>query len=146
MTKNKPTNSQPPFPQKQSIAAQQSQARVVVQQQTFHQGPLPPPDVLERYEALNPGFANRLLIMVENEQQHRQKIEADTNQTNIKLAQADRRQQRAGQIMAFLLGLVLISSSVFLGFYGHDVVASILGGSTLLGAIGLFLNNRKQSK
>jgi uncharacterized membrane protein len=39
------------------------------------QGPIPPPAVLEAYEALVPGGANRILKMAENQAAHRQEIE-----------------------------------------------------------------------
>jgi len=37
--------------------------------------PIPPPEVLERYEAIQPGFSNRLLSLVETQSAHRQDLE-----------------------------------------------------------------------
>ncbi len=42
--------------------------------ETF-KGPIPPPAVLEAYESLVPGAAQRILKMAENQASHRQEIE-----------------------------------------------------------------------
>ena len=108
----------------------------------MHQGPLPPPEVLDRYEATNPGFANRLLLLAENQQQHRHAIEAEANKANIALAHRTLDEQRLGQVLAFILALILIGSSVFLAVSGFEPLAAVLGGTTLVGAIALFLRKK----
>ena len=45
-----------------------------VSMETFH-GPIPPPAILESYEKLIPGGAERILRMAENQATHRQEIE-----------------------------------------------------------------------
>ena len=38
---------------------------------TFHAGPLPPPETVERYELIMPGAFDRILTMAEKEQQNK---------------------------------------------------------------------------
>jgi uncharacterized membrane protein len=40
------------------------------------QGPLPPPDVLERYNLVVPNGAERIMAMAESQVHHRQKLES----------------------------------------------------------------------
>lgn len=42
-------------------------------------GPIPPPNLLERYEAITPGAADRILTMAENQSKHR--IAAESEKT-----------------------------------------------------------------
>lgn len=59
-----------PLPQPQA-------GRQTVQIQQFHhEGPLPAPEDLQRYEALAPGAAERIIRMAEAEQSHRHALES----------------------------------------------------------------------
>lgn len=52
-----------------------------VRQQTLNasvaisQSPWPPPDIIERYETISPGSAERLIRLVEQEAEHRRALE-----------------------------------------------------------------------
>ena len=50
---------------------QHSQQTVQLTHTQVSVSPLPSPNDLERYEVINPGFANRLMQMAEKEQEHR---------------------------------------------------------------------------
>lgn len=54
----------------------------LVREVTLHaslfSGPLPPPDALQGYENISPGFANRILVMAEQQSVHRQELERST--------------------------------------------------------------------
>lgn len=50
-----------------------------IQVATHHvefQGPIPPPDILEKYDGIQAGFADRIIKMAEAEQEHRHALEA----------------------------------------------------------------------
>jgi uncharacterized membrane protein len=132
-------------PPSRNSAGTSRQPSTAIYRQVQFQGPLPPPEILGQYERLHPGFAERLLAMAEREQANRQAIEKATNQANIILATNFDAQRKTGQYMAFFFGLVLIGASIYLALNGHDVVAGVLGGTTLIGALGLFLKNKQDS-
>ena len=46
-----------------------------VSEQSFS-GPLPPPSMLDQYDSVQDGFADRIVSMAESEQSHRQSVEA----------------------------------------------------------------------
>lgn len=77
-------------------------------------GPLPPPEMLARYNEALPDGANRIVKMTEDQSSHRRKMES------------------RGQIFAFVLAMVAILGGIFLIAEGR----SIEGLVPLLAAIG----------
>lgn len=51
---------------------------------TLHQGPLPAPEDLHRYDELLPGAANRIIAMAEREQAHRMNMEDMAQRADIR--------------------------------------------------------------
>ncbi|MBR0575670.1 DUF2335 domain-containing protein [Proteiniclasticum sp. BAD-10] len=49
--------------------------RAVLEERSEFSGPLPPPEIFEKYEEICPGAADRILSMAENQSTHRQQIE-----------------------------------------------------------------------
>ena len=93
---------------------------VVRQSKSQFVGPLPPPHILENYENIKQGFAERIFSMAEKEQYHRH----------------ERRKARAaaearGQYFAFSICLLAIVGGMVLVWFDHDVPGTILGGSTI---------------
>lgn len=53
---------------------------------TYHQGPIPAPEELVKYESLCPGLADRIVRMAESQMAHRQGLEQKAVATNAELA------------------------------------------------------------
>ena len=98
-------------------------------------GPLPPPDQLASYDQVVPGAANRILLMAENEQQNRMAI------VSAQIRQSDR-----GQWLAFFLALCFLIACVLVTLAGQPVVGGILGGTTVLGVVTIFITGKAQQK
>jgi len=78
MPQNKPKSSA----RGQGNKPRQTQAHVALRQEAhYHEGPIPPPTVLEHYDAIVPGAAERIIAMAEGEIQHRRAVE--TQQVNV---------------------------------------------------------------
>ena len=102
------------------------------------EGPLPPPQMLDRYNSVIPDGANRIMIMAEKQQIHRHELESTVVTANAAA-------QARGQLFAFLLALVAIIGGVFLIATGKDTagLAAIL---TALGAlVTVFIVGRVQA-
>ena len=75
---------------------------------------------------------------------------AEKEQTNahesgmlaLREAVADRKR---GQIIAGIVALAALGTSAFLGHNGHAVAASIVGGTTVVGLVTVFLTGRRSS-
>ena len=66
-------------------------------------GPIPPPEMLAKYNEIDPGFAGRIMNMAEGEQSHRHKTEKGM------ITQVGR-----GSLFAFLPGMAGIASTTYL--------------------------------
>jgi len=57
-------------------------ARLAIQEH-YHEGPLPPPAILQQYDTVVPGAAERIIAMAEGEVAHRRSIEVQQVNTDI---------------------------------------------------------------
>lgn len=101
------------------------------------QGPIPPPTILEHYDQIQPGFAERILVMAERQGAHRMQLE------NIALQGQINRSNR-GQVFGFILGLVGLVAGSFCVYSGHDAAGASLGGASLVSLVTVFVIGRSQ--
>jgi uncharacterized membrane protein len=134
---------------------QQFKIATPFQQQTtqvFH-GPTPPPDVMERYEALVPGIAKRLFDLAEDESTHRRALETSANEANIaaqqrQLAIAEKqadgvfRSDALGQGAGLIVALSCIAGAVYLAVNNHEGVAVALAAIPTAAVIQAFFAKR----
>lgn len=104
-----------------------------------HIGPLPAPESLELYNKTIPDGAERIMRMAENQSNHRIKIEENVINGQIK-------QSGRGQIFGLIIAFITIGSSVALAMFGHDVVAGVLGGGTVVGLVTVFVIGKREQK
>lgn len=98
-------------------------------------GPIPSPDILERYNAIVPDAAERILKMAESDASHQREIELTALNTQ-------RRERRLGQIFGFTIGVVALSVSALALVKGSAVAASVIGGTTVVGLVAVFVTGR----
>lgn len=109
----------------------------VVEQQQFS-GPIPHPDILESYNRILPGAAERILNMAEEEQKHRQYLEKTALQN-------DKDEAKLGQICAFLIGIVAIVAGTYAAINGSATAGGIIGGGGVVGLVSVFILGRKKN-
>lgn len=85
----------------------QAPARRVSASISAFQGPLPPPEMLERYNQIVPNGADRIVALAESQLRHRQRLESTVVDGNVT-------SQKRGQLFAFILGLVAIIGGIVL--------------------------------
>jgi uncharacterized membrane protein len=112
------------------------QQRALVQVET-HAGPIPPPEVIEGYEKVLAGSANRIIKMAENEQTHRQKLERRNQLFQTGLISI-------GQLFAFLMGMSGIAGGVYLVKNDKSIAGFGVFFTSLSALVGIFLYNRKR--
>ncbi|MCT3038361.1 DUF2335 domain-containing protein [Leuconostoc mesenteroides] len=101
-------------------------------------GMVPDPDVLEKYNKMVPGIAEKYFDNVFEESKYRRDI--------VKTQQKSNNTYRmVGLIFGFLFGAMLIYASAFLLYHGHPVAGGILGATVLLGGLGIFVNDTNGS-
>lgn len=96
--------------------------------QSEFSGPIPPPNIIEEYERILPGSADRIIAMAEKQSTHRQKMEE-------KMISAESRDGLLGVIFAFVLGIGCIISSVIMVCLVPQSAGAIAGA--FLGVTGI---------
>src|SRR5262249_35575316 len=76
-----------------------------------YEAPLPPPNMMQAYEEILPGSADRIIAMAERQSVHRQGMETNVVHSNSVT-------ERRGQIFAFILGLVGLVGAIWLAHEG----------------------------
>ena len=102
-------------------------------------GPLPPPEILAKYNEAIPNGAERIMAMAENQSQHRQGLEKQVVSANI-------RAQRFGSILGFLVCLAAIGSGTFLIYEGKSTEGLVPIIGALGSLLGVFIWGRIEQK
>lgn len=105
-----------------------------------YSGPIPHPAILERFNAIIPNGAERIMAMVEEEQRHRQSLEKDMVLQDGNEAVSGRKAERRGQFLAAVICLSLIFVAREVALSGHPGYATLLAGGTLAGIITAFVS------
>jgi uncharacterized membrane protein len=125
---------------------QQEEARLVAMQAEFR-GPLPPPEVLERYEEVYPGTAERILQQFERETQHRHAIEQKLVDGQLEVQRAEIPAFRLGPVFAFIIAVVGLLAAAYCvntaPSAGHAWAGAGIAGISLATLAGVFIYGRK---
>ncbi|MGY1488846.1 DUF2335 domain-containing protein [Methylobacillus pratensis] len=136
-------------PPRKSNPSQDHQQDHLVAQHTSFEGPVPHPTILQGYEDILPGAAERILVMAENQSQHRieqEKKVLDANE-KIRLMQAEinRSQVRwvgvsdfVGQLFGLVVSLACVGGGVWLVYLEHDWAGAALFSIPIAGIIKAF--------
>ncbi len=133
----KPPAARTPNRPGDETAAQIGERRLEQRTEIFL-GPLPPPAILRQYDEIQPGFAERLLRLTEDEANHRRQVTARAQRYELF-------ETTLGQVFGLLVALAALGATVWLGILGLEVAASIVGGTTIVGLVGAFIAGRQRS-
>jgi uncharacterized membrane protein len=107
--------------------------------QTVFSGPLPPPEVLEKYNTILPGAAERILRMAEIQSEHRQGLEKRVIGSDIK-------RSFWGSIFAFIFGMSLIGLGAALLLMGRDISGFVSLGIAMAPIMTAFIYGSRARK
>jgi uncharacterized membrane protein len=108
-----------------------SNAVVLRQSQTFS-GPLPPPEMLRKFDEVVPGAAERIIKMAEEQSAHRKDLEK-------KVIESDISRSKWWQVLGFVIAIVGLIASAYIAIYGNAIAGSVLGVGTLASLVGVFM-------
>jgi uncharacterized membrane protein len=98
-------------------------------------GPVPHPEILRQYDQILPGAAERILMMAEDDARHQRKMELTAMNLT---AQEVKRGQRFG----LTIGISAFLTTVIALFLGSENTAMVLGGTTVVGLVTVFITGR----
>lgn len=113
--------------------------RVDILTTTQFSGPLPHPVILEGYERVLPGMADRVLSMAEEQAKHRRDIESQVIRANTKA-------ELVGIVVTFLITIACIGGSIYLIATDKQVVGFLTMVSTLLALVYNFYSGNRSEK
>ncbi len=113
---------------------------------THHAGPLPDPATIERYEQIHPGYAERILVMAEKEQDNRHKNDQTLLSQAEKQSVRNNVTFRIGQFLAFLSVLSVVSLCIFLINNNAVNEAALVAGTVIVALATAFVVNNKINK
>lgn len=105
-------------------------------------GPLPPPEILAKYENLQTGLAERIIRMAEEQASHRQTLETKSLEAKIHHFKKRNAKAKLGQIYAFIVAMAAILGGLTLAYFDKQIVAAIISGLGLGGIITAFIYGR----
>lgn len=129
---NKPTRNL----SSQKTQSSNHQIGIIAQQ---FSSPIPPPEIMANYKAVDSTCPDRILMMSEKEQDHAHKINQVMLSSSISA-------EKRGQIFAFVLSLTIVCSAVYLIADGKQIAGTLLAGSTLIGLAYIFITGRKKDE
>lgn len=104
--------------------------------------------MLERYEHIHPGTAERIIQRFEREADHRQAMEHKIVDAQIAHQRSEMAALRAGQRFAFAIAVIGLAVAGFgvlrASSTGHAWAAASIGGASLVALVGAFIYGRKQ--
>ncbi|HEY8009949.1 MAG TPA: DUF2335 domain-containing protein [Rudaea sp.] len=119
-----------------------TQERTLFTIQKFHRGPLPDPETLAGYNQVEPGLANRIVVMAESHSLHYRKMQS----RSMWLQAAE---GFLGQIFAFLIVLAFLFVGGYLTFNGYPWAggfSSTIGLGTIVTAFILGRDGSNSAK
>lgn len=140
MSKNRPPSKADSSPSSQSAIPNISVSEAFLKAEaTFHSGPLPDPETLRLYDQYVPGAASRIIQMAENEQQHIHSLMSKGQQWTLW-------RKQIGQFLGFMIAALGLFGGAYLALHGHDGVAAVMTGSTIISLVGLFVREQQARK
>lgn len=100
-------------------------------------GPLPPPVVIEHYERILPGAAERIFALLEKQTNHRIQMEK-------RELTSDNSRSWGGMILGTTVVLSLIGGSIWLISNGYGIEGTILAGADLGAVLSAYIYGQRQ--
>jgi uncharacterized membrane protein len=131
----------PDFPAEHQSSQSQGEAdhAVIASFAEVSVGPLPPPHVLQGYNEIVPGAADRILQMAERQSDHRMEMERA-------VVNGDSKRSYLGLIAAFVLSAGIIGGGLFIIALGHQWPGVLLIGVNVVSLAGVFIYGSKNRR
>lgn len=118
--------------EKNKIENQEQNNSAVVHQSISFSGPLPPPEVLQKFDEVHPGAAKIIIDMAKNQSEHRQKLEKEVINSDIK-------NSKLGLVFGFIIGMTGIIAGALIIFFGQAFAGGFLSFISLGSLVGTFV-------
>jgi len=104
-----------------------------------YSGPLPHPDILAKYEQLDPGRAARILDWIESQSNHRMQLE---NQ----VVRSDGKRPWCGLFFGFVVAIFTVGAGAYVAVQGHPTAGATIATTVVVGLVGTFIYGSESRK
>jgi len=115
-----------------------------------YEGPMPPPDLVAKYEKIHRGAAQFFFDQVKTNADHRRRLEERSFQAEVDDQREQRQETLRGQWLGAGLATVALSLSALIIWKiptaTGAAVASVIGGSTVIGLVSVYVLGRRPTK
>ncbi len=105
--------------------------------QSFHQLPLPSPELLTIYEQAQTGLINKIIEIVDAESSHRREMEKSKLQTEINSKNKRNKLLKNTQTYVFLASILMIVCGCLVAINGSQINGSIIVIAAVVGTTGI---------
>ncbi len=102
-----------------------------------YSGPLPPPEILRRFDEILPGSAQKIFDQFELQSAHRRQVESTVIASGAF-------SQRVGSVSGLLLGVVGMGGGIWLAHEGRDFGGFSTVLATLASLVGIYVSQRRK--
>jgi uncharacterized membrane protein len=103
-----------------ALAPPQTSALIAQRNTSIYAGPLPHPDIIAGFESIQPGAADRIISMAENEAKQRHQIETKEQERIVSISTTENKRVLRGQIFSFSIVVIGFGGGIFLIAIGRD--------------------------
>ncbi len=121
------------------LAKNKADVSLELKQSLLYSSPLPPPEILEKYDLILPNASERFLSLVEKQTQHRMELEKEVIESKIK-------DSRLGIILGFILGLFGLGIAALLIYNDKSILGFSVIITEIVGLVGVFIYGTKSNK
>jgi uncharacterized membrane protein len=114
-------------------------SNITLQQTHAYSGPIPDPESLAKYEQIQPGFAERIMVMAEEEAKHRRNNENRIVRSSIKAAML-------GIVCAFISVAMFGGLILFALIMGYSMATLGLAIGAIASVAGIFIVFKSKNK
>lgn len=123
-----------------------NQSRIIQTSAQMYSGPLPRPEDLAKFEAIQPGLADRIVKMAESEAVHRRSLEEKALDCEVQNCKSQFIEARIGQIFALIIGLFCIGVGGYCGLNGAQLTGGLIGAGGVGALVTAFILGRYKNK
>lgn len=113
-------------------------------------GPLPSAAEMQKYKDVDPELPRLIFDMAQTEQKHRHAMEGQEQEKAYEAVhknQEDRRKAVSqGQILGFVVAVVVLGLSAFMAWLGFETFALVLAGIDVVGLAAVFVSSYRSSR
>jgi uncharacterized membrane protein len=113
---------------------------------SFRTGPIPDPITLEQYNRILPGAANRIVSMVEKEQEHRHRMQEKLIDAQVNDTKQERDERRLGQTFGLSIGVVSIVAGSITAILASPIAGGFIGSAGVVGLVSVFVLGRREQQ